>query len=148
MLKFILLLCVLISSSDASGYLHFDEDFSISYDVSTSSVRLNFTWDGNHDWAAVGLHNETNEGMPNAEILMCNVKTSCQVRHSTDYVKPSLSEHQYLENVSIEKRKDGTNFASFTRSLKQPSAFSVAITNKTLGLIFARGMADSTNGEP
>ena len=65
----------------------------------------------------------------------------------TDYVKP-ISEQSVPENVSIEKLKSGTNFASFTRSLKQPSAFSVAITNQTLGLIFARGMVDSTTGEP
>ena len=147
MLKYfcLLLLSVLISS-DASGSLQFDDAFSISYVVDANFLRLNFTWDGDHDWAALGLHNKTNEGMPNAEILMCNTKT-CQVRYSTDYVKPDLSKNQYLNNVSIEKLKSGQNFASFTRSLKQPSALSVAITNQTLGLIFARGMMDST-GDP
>ena len=147
MLKYVLLLLSALISSEASGSLRFDDAFSISYAVEGELLRLNFTWDGDHDWAALGLHNKTNEGMPNAEILMCNTKT-CQVRHSTDYVKPDLSKNQYLDNVSIEKLKSGQNFASFTRSLKQPSTFSVAITNQTLGLIFARGMMDSTTGEP
>ena len=147
MLKYVLLLLSALISSEASGSLRFDDAFSISYAVEGELLRLNFTWDGDHDWAALGLHNKTNEGMPNAEILMCNTKT-CQVRYSMDYVKPDLSKNQYLDDVSIEKLKSGQNFASFTRSLKQPSALSVAITNQTLGLIFARGVMDSTTGEP
>jgi len=137
--------CILI---EASGSLRFDESFSIEWEiVSSTTIRYNFTWDGSHDWAAIGLHNKTNEGMPDAEIFMCTNKV-CQVRHSTQYVIPPLAPTQYLETVAAEKKKDGTNFASFTRSLKQPSSFSVSITNRTLGLIFARGMMDDSTGKP
>lgn len=138
---------VATTTTTSEGSLILDNSFRVEWKIQSKEISFQFTWDSEHDYVALGLHNTTNQGMPNSEIFMCTASSSsCVVRHSTDYVKPNLSPVQYLSNITVITRND-SNVAMFSRTLEQPSYFSVSISNKTLGLIFARGETDNS-GEP
>ena len=152
------------TSNDAiTGYVSLGQstetkDFNLTWTINDDTITFTLSSRGPYDWFAFGLHDQVGQGMANAEVFMCNPQTSnlkklgtfCQVRNTLNgYSTPSVDATQYIKLISG-KRTSTSAIATFSRTLKKSSdsELSYDITNKSMGIIYARGNWSSGSAMP
>ena len=149
----LLTLCSLVAGAPTApaidGFLQIDPQggFNMSWHIAAGMIEMTIQWaSGGDDYAAIGLHESPNNAkMTNAEVFLCNVdiKPACQVRTSRGYYEPAKDHVQYI-NTTSSGRVNNIAHATFTRALVVDNStaktpLTVAITDRLVGLIFARG---------